>query len=153
MEFTTQGGPFQVFLISALLHTSPKRIKKKEFLRETGNGGSPPGCGQTGGQDGNPPSPHSQREVPSVQYPDYYYELSPRMRQHWRRRNRWKWRVWSGHSLDSTLRPVRRERERKTERERENKREIRVLVLLMYIGVYRTGGPDPNSFGYRPSPY
>jgi hypothetical protein len=28
MEFTTQGGPFQVFLISALLHTNPKRIKK-----------------------------------------------------------------------------------------------------------------------------
>jgi hypothetical protein len=28
MEFTTQGGPFQVLLISALLHTSPKRTKK-----------------------------------------------------------------------------------------------------------------------------
>jgi hypothetical protein len=27
MEFTTQGGPFQVHLIRALLHTSPKRIK------------------------------------------------------------------------------------------------------------------------------
>jgi hypothetical protein len=27
MEFTAQGGAFQVFLISALLHTSPKRIK------------------------------------------------------------------------------------------------------------------------------
>jgi hypothetical protein len=27
MEFTTQGGPFQVLLISALLHSSPKRIE------------------------------------------------------------------------------------------------------------------------------
>jgi hypothetical protein len=41
-------------------------------LREIGNGESPPGYGQTGGQDGNPPSPHSQHEVHSVQYPDYY---------------------------------------------------------------------------------
>jgi hypothetical protein len=58
--------------------------------RETGNGGSTPGCGQTGGQDGNLPSPHSQREEPSAQYPDFYYELSPCQRKNWRRRNRRK---------------------------------------------------------------
>ena len=31
MEFTTQGGAFQVLLISALLHTSPKRIKESRI--------------------------------------------------------------------------------------------------------------------------
>jgi hypothetical protein len=31
MEFTAQGGAFQIHLATALLHTSPKRIKKKEY--------------------------------------------------------------------------------------------------------------------------
>jgi hypothetical protein len=52
---------------------------------------APPGYEQTGGEDGNPPSPHSQHEVESAQYPDYYYyELSPCQRKNWRRRNRRK---------------------------------------------------------------
>jgi hypothetical protein len=59
-----------------------------EVQRETGNSGSPPGNGQTGGEVGNPPSPHSQHEVDSAQYLGYYYELSPGMHKHWRRRNR-----------------------------------------------------------------
>jgi hypothetical protein len=33
MEFTTQGGAFQVLLISAFLHTSPKRIKANKNIQ------------------------------------------------------------------------------------------------------------------------
>jgi hypothetical protein len=33
MEFTTQGSPFQVHLISALIHTGPKRIEKNEIQK------------------------------------------------------------------------------------------------------------------------
>ena len=29
LEFTTQGGPFQIYLIRALLHIKPKRIKEQ----------------------------------------------------------------------------------------------------------------------------
>ena len=29
LEFTTQGGPFQIYLIRTLLHINPKRIKKE----------------------------------------------------------------------------------------------------------------------------
>ena len=32
LEFTTQGGPFQVHLITALLHIKPKRIKEPELF-------------------------------------------------------------------------------------------------------------------------
>ena len=33
MEFTTQGGPYQVYLITALLHINPKRIKRKNTVK------------------------------------------------------------------------------------------------------------------------
>ena len=35
LEFTTQGGPFQVHLISALLHINPKRIKESAYAYST----------------------------------------------------------------------------------------------------------------------
>jgi len=31
MEFTTQWGPFQVYLVTALLHINPKKIKEKNL--------------------------------------------------------------------------------------------------------------------------
>jgi hypothetical protein len=88
------------------------------------------------------------REKP-VQYPDYYYELraiarlAPALEQ--TKLAEVMHVIWEYLGFDITTSP---------EREREKReREKRAFVFLLYIGVYRTGRPDPNSFGYRPSPY
>jgi hypothetical protein len=124
-------------------------------LRETCNGGSPPGEGQTGGVGGGPTLPHSQHEVKNQWFQCHTQSTTVEVACVTREQ------LWLGITT-SPEGEKKREGEcsrgtTRQRREREEKESFRLgerkigclFVPYMYGWVLRTRQPDPNWLGHE----